>query len=199
MDIVEAGSWDFDQARFRIGGVKTGSRDDVERGNKYVVVEHWIDVDGKPIDAEKFEVATMCYSLFLSPVGRHIDVLAHLKPIVGKACRIVGGGSVKISRHGDAACDSYSGDFGAEPSEARKILSGLLTVPLQQSLPDFSISEVRPVPQPGYMNLYWLRYAAILQDLEQMYKHTFPNTWEEALENTLQKYRAVDKPHNKNM
>ena len=64
MDIIEPGSLDLDQATLRVGGVMlSDDREILVKGNKFIVVEHFVDHEGNPVDEKRFDVTTMCYSI----------------------------------------------------------------------------------------------------------------------------------------
>ncbi len=50
MGIIEPGSLDLDQIHLRIGGIRTSDRLPLTEGNKFVVVEHFVDPEGHAVD-----------------------------------------------------------------------------------------------------------------------------------------------------
>lgn len=171
MGFIEPGSLHLDAVHLRIGGVKTANYAPLKNGNKFIVAEHFVDPDGKPVNEKQFDVSRMCYSLFISPESRsgsHERVMKYHK-VEGAIGRIVGGGLLTINA-GNATLANHSGDFCAEPASVRARFAALL-LPVLQTLPDArDLSVVEGVPEElGDINLYWLRFRQIFEAIEKKY------------------------------
>lgn len=170
MGIIEPGSLDLDQVNLRIGGIKTDDRNSLNEGNKFVVVEHFVDREGNPLEARQFDVSSMCYSLFVSPEhsisGRHSGVLRHHNSTEQKGM-IVGGGLLKVSPDGAFLCQ-YSGDFDTEPLRIREKFGALLLPELKKILGQ-EIPSLNCDVHISHTNTYWLRFRQILEDVKNFY------------------------------
>ncbi len=175
MPILEPGSLDLDTINLRVGGIKTSERPVLERGNKFVVVEHFVGPDGEPIDETRFDTARMCYSLFVAPElndrwGRHRYVLGHHRSeIKGNTGRTVGGGLLKVDSRHRGKLDDYSVDFRAEPQEVRQKLADLLGPQLKVHLGEEAVTMAPPYGSLRDLNNYWLRFRQILEQVQELY------------------------------
>ncbi len=170
MDIIEPGSLDLDAVHLRIGGIYTADHTPMEKGNKFIVVEHFTDPQGEVIDEKIFDASRMCYALFIAPedndTGRHRNILQYHGCVPGEKGRIVGGGLLKVE-NAKASLSRTSGDFSAEPEDIRKKFSHLLLPELQklQSAENLSI-EVATISFES-TNHYWLRFRQVLEVAEK--------------------------------
>ena len=132
MGIVEAGSLDLNTIHLRIGGIKTNNVVPFEKGNKFIIAEHFVDPDGNPVDDEQFDVSSMCYSLFSAPEDENDCLHAAVvgwHDIEGAFGRFVAGGLLKgksESKIGTLDMSDYSNQFGVEPLVVRQRFAALL-------------------------------------------------------------------------
>jgi hypothetical protein len=169
MGITEIGSLDLDTVHVGIGGVIVDSTT-LAKGNKFVVVEHFIDRDGKPVEEKFFDPTRMQYSFFVSPEenterGRHKWVMNHHNNFVGKIGRTVGGGLLQVRTNNTVDLSLASGDYDAEPQKVRDEVFELLLPILQEKLkkPELVKGYVNTVQL--LVNVYWYRFRQVLEEI----------------------------------
>ena len=179
--IIEPGSLDIDllsATNLRIGEVETtpgtllGQTKDA---CKFVVVEHFMSPDGKPLEEEFFDPRRMCFSLFAydfhKDLGMHYHVVEKLKERPTKTGAIVGG--AEIERIGDSLeIIGASGQYCREPFCLRKKYGELLLEVLRLQHPG-TFDHVHDAGYPGpddavddprlvsNLNPYWPRYRQV--------------------------------------
>lgn len=173
MAIIEPGSLNLDTIHLRIGGAKTSDRAELKDGNKFVVVEHFVDPEGTPVDAGQFDVQRMCFSLFVAPekddqYGRHRNVLCHHRR-QGKIGRIVGGGLLRVLEDQGVILGGYSTDFDSEPLAVRQKLAQLLIPELGRLLVQGNLHSKQVRADVSHVNLYWIRFRQILDQLKEYF------------------------------
>jgi hypothetical protein len=149
--------------------VKVGDRADLQRGNKFVVQEYFMDKEGNPVESQTFDARQMSYALFVSPEhylnGRHRNVPYSHQPRA-KAGKILGGGLLRVSEEGVVGLTRYSVDFGVEPLEARQALQQLLIPELRIALNDPSLRASESVTTDAIrIHDHWLRFRQALEAL----------------------------------
>ena len=173
MEFTEPGTLDLKATQLRLGGLLVSSDSAaLEKGNKFIVVEHFVDPQGQPIDAVQFDSIRMCYSLFVSPEskshGRHSNVLGHHTEY-GKIGRIVGGGLLQVFGTHQALLSDFSGDFDAEPQSIRQKLAGLLLPELQKIRGADTLTMEVARNSPTRVNYYWFRFRQVLEQFRDHY------------------------------
>ncbi len=176
------GEFDLNDVRLNIGHVHL---QDNFHTNKFILVEHQIDKDGKPIPHNIFDVQTMCYSLFSVPkvktesgelkhyqIPRYIRDTLQLPDAVSNIHSIVGGGELEI-RPIEKTVDlrSFSAAYGRELPVIRDRLRKQLREYLRAIGLEYNLGTEEPEPplnEKGAKNLnpYWLRFKQAMAIVE---------------------------------